>query len=279
MCNSRGEKTADGQFVGKILLKAEDESEEAAALLDDEGAVAFNFPSGAKSIKHIKALLTKRFHYTKRDKQTWCCQYILPVGLILAGLSLLQFPLSGFFPYLELSTAQYNSPNYMAVTSELDACLGPYVPSKQATWLNVSDTSTGGGNDRYNNFNNYSDFSDYLLDNAQNNQQSRYGAYYQQPKTATPYPDQAFDFTIFTNITATHGLPTFFNLLTASMMRFTTKDESTTIATGFQAFDPTYSEQQFITSINGISASIVICAAFAFIPASFAGKDSRLWSF
>eukprot|EP00457_Paulinella_chromatophora_P000227 gb/GEZN01000227.1/.p1 GENE.gb/GEZN01000227.1/~~gb/GEZN01000227.1/.p1 ORF type:complete len:1777 (-),score=227.45 gb/GEZN01000227.1/:107-5437(-) len=214
--------------------------------------------------RHVRALLSKRFHHTKRDKQAWCCQYLLPFLLITLGLGILQFPLSGFFPYIELSTSQYNSPNYVAVAPAFEEALGSGFPQSSQAVLETAYNRDGSQIRSLHNF------STYLLDNANNNKQSRYGAYYQATDTAKCPLEEGCSFSVFTNLSAVHGLPTFLNLVDASMLRVITADPEATIRVGFKAFEPTYTESQAIEAVNGIFASIVISLAFSFIPASFA---------
>eukprot|EP00808_Paulinella_micropora_P009160 g5382.t1 len=214
--------------------------------------------------RHVTALLVKRFHYTKRDKQALCCQYLLPVLLMTIGLAILQFPLSGFFPYLSLCTEQYNTPNPVAASPELIEELGQALEGAGSNVLleaarnNDSSAITTA-----------QQFSSYLLAHADDDKQSRYGAFWQDP--ARPlYPAASASITLFTNISAMHGLPTFLNALHAALLRQASDNPKAAISVGVQAFEPTYSERQTIEAVNGIFASIVISLSFAFIPASFA---------
>ena len=58
----------------------------------------------------IKALITKRFHIYKRDRCGLCCELIVPVILVLFGLSLLQIPFLKDSAAFNLDTSAYPSP-------------------------------------------------------------------------------------------------------------------------------------------------------------------------
>jgi hypothetical protein len=61
--------------------------------------------------RHFYALLIKRWNITKRDKKAFCCQFLVPIILLIFGLGLLRIPPNFDFPNLRLTTTVYNQPN------------------------------------------------------------------------------------------------------------------------------------------------------------------------
>src|SRR5690606_26903358 len=52
---------------------------------------------------HFRALLAKRWHIQKRDKKALCCQFLVPLILLVLGLGILRIPPNFNFPTLELN--------------------------------------------------------------------------------------------------------------------------------------------------------------------------------
>lgn len=67
----------------------------------------------------IIALLTKRFHIYKRDKCGLCCEIVVPVVLVLVGLSLLQIPFLKDSPAFTLDTSAYPSPQRLLFNNDI----------------------------------------------------------------------------------------------------------------------------------------------------------------
>eukprot|EP00457_Paulinella_chromatophora_P000191 gb/GEZN01000191.1/.p1 GENE.gb/GEZN01000191.1/~~gb/GEZN01000191.1/.p1 ORF type:complete len:1907 (-),score=328.53 gb/GEZN01000191.1/:145-5865(-) len=210
------------------------------------------------SCSHLHALTMKRFHHTKRDKKAWCCVFFLPLSLLVMGLSVLRFPVTGLFPYMQYDLAQFGSPVLIEATSDLAEFLQRLNSQQEVVFSEAQDD-----------FDSQEEFAEYLLANRFSSAQSCYGAFYQD-QNIPEYPDDGFEVSLLTNHTAVHALPIFQNLLNQALLRYTLQDESASISVGFQAFDPTYSEAKGVEAVNGIFASVIISLSFSFIPASFA---------
>lgn len=107
-------------------------------------------------------------------------------------------------------------------------------------------------------------FSEELLESRDFRWQSRYGAlFFEHSYSAANITLKA----IFTNISATYGIPTFLNLGHNIVARAALN--GTSITTEIHPFSWTVREKLFVQNINGIFASIVIGIAYSFIPASY----------
>eukprot|EP00808_Paulinella_micropora_P004266 g38508.t1 len=247
MPQPRGARSPFSQSILGELLKTEPTQEGAAVDLS--------------TLRHLQALVKKRFDHTKRDKKAWLCVYLLPLVLITLGMGFLKFPLTGLFPYLELSTAQYNSPLYVPCSSDVSELLAGgvdenFVLSPLLDEDNREIQSLQG-------------FSERLLSTMTTYETSRYGAFFQYPN-GVKYPKDGFELYIYSNITAPHALPSYLNVAHTALLRKTTGNQQAKITAGTRAFDPTYSEAQGVQAVNGAFASVIISLAFSFIPASFA---------
>lgn len=204
---------------------------------------------------HFFALMRKRFNVTKRDKKAACCQILVPLILLSLGLGLLRIPPDYDFAALELSPSQFNQPDYVPVNSDF---INPalILPQNGAVFERDHFAQIG---DPYN-------FSLELLNNRPY-EQSRYGALF--GVTSTSQLD-ALQYTIFNNMTALHGLPTWMNVAHNSLLQNLTADPTAKIDADVHPFSWTHRQKSAIQSLNGIFASIIISFGFSFIPASFA---------
>jgi ATP-binding cassette subfamily A (ABC1) protein 3 len=218
---------------------------------------------------HFMALLAKRWHIQKRDKKALCCQFLVPLILLALGMGLLRIPPNLDFPTLEFQTgvgSAYNQPNRMAFNYGLDQALWGGVKESEGMMemLSAGGLGTGAG-DLYN-------FSYSLLVNRTQYEQSRYGAFFGTQLDQRPYGEEkgAWEFTVLTNASATHGMPTWANLGHQALLRNLTGNSSASITGNIHPFSWTHRQKLAIQSLNGVFASIVISLAFTFIPASFA---------
>jgi ATP-binding cassette subfamily A (ABC1) protein 3 len=120
-----------------------------------------------------------------------------------------------------------------------------------------------GPNDLYN-------FSIALLNNRTQFKQSRYGALFGTSLNSTQYHENVWEFSVLTNVSAVHGLPTWANLGNQALLRHYSTDPTAKLDAKVHPFSWTPRQRTAIQSINGVVASIVISLAFTFIPASFA---------
>lgn len=89
-------------------------------------------PHHASFGRHVYALLAKRWNIQKRDKKAGCCQYLLPIILVAAGLGLLRIPPDFNFPTATLDATKYNQPDYLPVNSLVDAAFLTGIASREA---------------------------------------------------------------------------------------------------------------------------------------------------
>ena len=216
---------------------------------------------------HFQALLAKRYHIQKRDKKAMCCQFLVPLILLVLGLGILRIPPNFDFPSLTLATGDwdvYNYPNRIGynpgLAGEVVNNILPSEGTSEMFWQGGSGQAYG---DLYN-------FSLVLLNNRTQFQESRYGAFFGTAMNASQFGEDAFELSVMTNISAPHGLPTWANLGNQALLRAATGDQTSAITGIIHPFSWTPRQRTAIQSINGVVASIVISLAFTFIPASFA---------
>lgn len=266
-------KVAEEQRPGS---KEEHEAEQRALALAAAGPSAVGDHRSALSVdasqqrsswcRHFQSLLAKRYHIQKRDKKALCCQFLVPLILLCLGLGILRIPPNFDFPTVELSPGSkaYNVPNRIAYNAGLDRAVWGSVAPAEGSMESFAEGGDGTGeHDLY-------DFSMALLNNRTQYEQSRYGAFFGAPLDRVQYNESAWELSVMTNISATHGLPTWANLAQQALLRAATADNTSSIRAQIHPFAWTPRQRTAIQSINGVVASIVISLAFTFIPASFA---------
>jgi ATP-binding cassette subfamily A (ABC1) protein 3 len=221
-------------------------------------------PQHSYFTRHFFALLKKRWNITKRDKKAALCQLVIPIILLSLGLGLLRIPPNFDFPNLQLSIDGYNQPLSVPINTPLKPLFTHF--NSQDAYIQVFNESEK------------SSYAAALLNSRESTEQgtSRYGAYYFESFDMSSYGLNAslssplLRYSIFTNISAPHAMPTFLNLGNNLILQNITEDLTATIATTIHPFSFTKNQRSAIENINGIFASIVISFGFSFIPASFA---------
>jgi ATP-binding cassette subfamily A (ABC1) protein 3 len=216
---------------------------------------------------HFQALLAKRWHIQKRDKKALCCQFLVPIILLSLGMGLLRIPPNFDFPAVKLVTgvdSPYNIPDRIPYNAGLDSAIWGSVHADEGTMERFMDGGLGTGvNDLYN-------FSAALLSNRSQYAESRYGAFFGTELSGTQHGESFWEFSVLTNASAVHGMPTWATLGHQALLRNFTGDSKASISANIHPFAWTHRQKEAIQSLNGIFASIVISLAFTFIPASFA---------
>lgn len=239
-----------------------------------------NALAGPSTSRHFRALLAKRWHNAKRDRKAQCCQFITPVCVLLFGLIMINsFPFPQQEPDLVLSFSHLNQPlvvpsnalwqGEIMNVSRLDGI--PY--TEVEAWQQ--------------DFNSLSEFSEELLNTRTGLQkQSRYGAVclanfsYTTPDLLEEIMDVingngfgglsavlTFPYNVYVNMTARHGMPMYFNLVTNSILK--QHDPHSLISMSVCRMPTTHDEQVIINSFIGLSTSISLALGMAFIPAAY----------
>lgn len=210
--------------------------------------------------RHVRALLEKRWHNTKRDKKVWTWQFLYPVLIIILALGVLTRGITSSFPSVVLTTEQYNTPNYVPFNSN-NQTNNPDFPIQYLTSSIIK-----GNNNRLpivqQTINTQQDMSDWLLANYFSLKESKYGSYFFQN-----YSSNFLGMTLFVNTTSTHAVPIFYNLLSNMYLQKYSADTSASITLTLDPFPRTADQVALRSAVNAIFISI----AFALIPASYAG--------
>jgi len=241
------------------VAEAEQSEEKAKELAGEQGeALLAGHASQSYFSRHFKALIAKRYNITKRDKKAGCCQIITPILLLSLGFYLLHIPPDANFPDFAMDLHPYNVPNFIAanqyLSPEIQKGLSSLYPDKNVLTLQrLSNATTP------------IDFSHDLLAYRLLNKEARYGALFQDEKWA-----HSQHYTVFSNITATHGLPTWQNIANSALLRELSGNANASIAVNSHPLPWTKREKQAIENFNGAFAAIIISLAFSFIPSSYA---------
>eukprot|EP01083_Nonionella_stella_P139348 424928_1 len=251
--------------------------------LHDSSEFEMNGTEDISFWRHFRALLIKRFHVAKRDRQTVLFQLVLPLVLLIAGClacslaSGVNYP-PVTFDYVEL----YNTPLPVPIAST-DPALGlqfkSFLKSKTLRPLHVPSRENG------------KDFAGYLLD-LQRSYDSMYGAFFLGepfddgkhhmalpvldhmkntfddakralfPNLSLPVPQM--DIIMF-NTTARDSLPLYFNMYHTAIGRIRSKNKTFSIKV---VSSPLPFDAEVLDAEESL-IGVVIGIGFAFIPANF----------
>lgn len=209
---------------------------------------------GSKVGGDLKALLRKRIDIQKRDRKALCCQYLLPLILLAVGLGLLRIPPNPSFPVIDLSdTGAYASSGGAALVPVNPTSLShAYEDNLPSFGLKLVESPAS---DPF-------QFTNQILDSV-DEYPARYGAL---TGDLSKGPDALG---VFGNGTAPHGVPTFYHLATASLLK-NLSNGGTRLVAHVQPLDLTWRQRALVSDVNGIFTAIVVAFGFSFIPASYA---------
>eukprot|EP00743_Colponemidia_sp_Colp-15_P004647 GILK01005008.1.p1 GENE.GILK01005008.1~~GILK01005008.1.p1 ORF type:complete len:2608 (-),score=498.63 GILK01005008.1:139-7962(-) len=226
--------------------------------VDKDYSVA-NHDPGNMFFKHMRALVKKRYIYSKRDWKALFYELIIPVIVLIAGLGLLKNLASQSRPSLTFGLTNYNPglqnllpyDNTIAVSNSIVGSIPSTVGLIQPIDMSSNHTL------EY--------LAQWLLDSHLANKASRYGAYMFNEAASSP---STLNVTIAHNTTGYHSLPTFLNIITDSYLKYKTGDSSASIRTSSMPWPRTNFEQQVSQSFSAFAAATIIMIAYCFIPAA-----------
>lgn len=159
---------------------------------------------------------------------------IVPLLLLGIGMGILRVPPNYNFPDISLSTEQqFAQPLFIPYNQEMPIGIVENVRSEDGIMevLDVDTRYTDGNTPFYH-------YALEILNNASDHETSQYGGYYFNA-TASYFPDIPFllpMMTVLSNISAAHGLPTFLNILSSSVLRNFTNDTTANIDVAVHPF-------------------------------------------
>lgn len=251
---------------------------------DDDGIDKYMF------YKHFKAQLYKRIIYGGRDKNLLICQLILPVLIVILGLSLLLLKPSLEEPNLLLDSSKYNTDlnkkysNF--VPFNIDYSMGNDDNISNSLLNDMMDRFNGDINDGIDGisvgiFNGNMDMfdncaqgatplynmSNYLLQDQYNNEKgsSRYGAI--TLSSLTNLSNLVYN--VMVNLSANHGVGIYVNELHNSYLQAATGFLTARIKINNHPLPPTYNEQHIDATISSFVVALFCMIAFCFIPSNF----------
>ena len=232
---------------------------------------------------HFSAMFLKRFNYAKRDRKAICCNTLLPVILLVLGLTLLKiFPMKEE-PALLLSIEQYSQQEtFVPFNSSVNSLDGQrfasslfahdtagvtFVDAEIPVGMNNSCPMSSGSD--ITDGSNIRGLSEWLLKHAHDNKTSLFGAIQIDNGTSMGSPVQV---TILANSTSYHGAGIFLNLVNSLLLNSLNGSSATkaSISTSSQPFAFTARFEALLSSFTAVSAAIIIMIAFSFVPAAVA---------
>jgi hypothetical protein len=122
--------TPKSEQQGDVAVNVQEESLNKTTKLDASSLAAF--AEQQTFSRHFVALMAKRWHFSKRDERAICCSYVIPLLILVLGLSLLQLPSSFQYPPITMGKSFpsfYNSPLRVPYNSYIGDGAGNVVPS------------------------------------------------------------------------------------------------------------------------------------------------------
>ena len=227
---------------------------------DEDTTVAFS--------THLKALLLKRVHSSKRDRKVWLWQVVYPSLILIMGVGLLKLASTLVYNNTDLSTSQYNTPLYIPTNplanDQLQSVFGQdqrvgvaaVRPLGNAILESGCVFSNTAVDSSYN-------MSRYLLCTWKAYEQTKYGAYL----TGTAGASASQKHTIFVNTTGVYSGPIFLNLYNEARARNLTSNNGFQLRASISPWPQTKEQAVLSSSLTSLVAAI----AFAFIPAAIIG--------
>ena len=235
-------------------------------------------------LTHFYALVTKRALYARRDKKFLICQVILPLVVVIIGLSLLLLKPDFNQPDLVLSPSHYNTDfdneqqNFVPFGSEasdygisvammrqfrgssVDGVEGSAVPLTPSEVDNFMGCAQGASV--------LNDMSQFLI-NTQNQYNeggsARYGAI--SVSNLTDWNNLFYN--VMVNGSAVHGVGIYINLVHQSFFQVLTNNSQAKITVHNYPLPQTYKQQNEEASISAFIVALFSMIAFCFIPVSF----------
>jgi ATP-binding cassette subfamily A (ABC1) protein 3 len=242
--------------------------------------------------KHFKAQLNKRIIYGGRDKNLLICQLILPVLIVILGLSLLLLKPSLQQPNLLLDASKYNTDlnkkysNFVpfhidySMGSSIDNDVSNSLLNDMMTRFNGDATDgidgisvgiTNGDIDMFHDCTQGAaplyNMSNYLLQDQESSEKgsTRYGAV--TLSSLTNLSNLVYN--VMVNASSNHGVGIYVNELHNSYLQATIGILTANIKINNHPLPPTYNEEHIDSTISAFVVSLFCMIAFCFIPSNF----------
>ena len=250
-------------------------------------------------MRHLYAMLHKRYIYFKRDYKAWVWQFALPMISITIGLCLVKFSLrAGETTNLNTMTHTVYNPDLvsdrlpipisqvcytdpLATDFQVQVCRGSGQGLQEevgycsdadfSQWDDISNSLERMNTDPYilggDDMTPYDDayaLSSDLLESRGLHKASQYGAY-----MLLEASESLVSFILYKNYTAPTVVPVYVNLMHGALLK-TYGDEDATLTTHFQRFPKTVAEQDTAQTIDALLTINFFMIAYGFIPPGFA---------
>lgn len=207
--------------------------------------------------RHFKALLLKRWNYSKRDYKALVYQVLIPIVILIFSLTIFQFSTEQEQTELPFSASVYNDPQRLAVNSDNGGQIDNMFDLMDGFQSQQVEFAVDGDNDLL-------EMQQWLLDHRNDNADSRYGALYISDPSMS-----SVNATVLYNTTAYHSLPVYVNQAFNALFKYAHGAEAY-IRTTFIPLPFLTAFEEAVNAINSFLTAILICVAFCFIPASYA---------
>lgn len=234
---------------------------------------------------HLLAFLNKRYVNGKRDYKMMICQLVLPVLLLIVGLSLLLLVGNFAQPDLILSSDVYNPTfpmeyrNFVPFTISKDNFQCTNISQHIFSYfdnekLNAKAVDTGSSDYTTDSFEGCSVgaeplrlTSNYLINNQPRNEHgsSRYGAITMSSLTNM----ENLVYNVMVNESAIHGVGVYVNLVHSAYLKLKSGISTAKITTHNYPLPPTYEQSRESTGASAFIACLFLATALCFIPGSY----------
>ncbi len=273
---SYGEEVNEGQEANGDYNQLSGDPEEQCKEIEASQRVTIS--ERAKFWIQFRALFKKRLQYARRDRKSLCCNTLVPILLLVLGLTLLKaFPAKDA-PALELTIGQFEQAvNFVPFNAsqtventdffhpkQIDGPVQPVDAQISRDYVNNSCALDPIESDIWDG-NNLHALSDWVLHHRTDNGTTIYGAV----QFSRVEWDRGIEYTILANSSSKHGPGLFLNLVNDALAREAGLTTSL-IRVSNHPFPFTANFMNIFNSLSSIDASMSIVIAFSFVPASVA---------
>ena len=240
---------------------------------------------------HFSALLTKRAIYAKRDRRMIFCQLVLPVLLVILGVTILLIKPNLNQPNLTLSGGKYNPDlsaefrNFVPFSVDGSTDVDSFPMQMMARFNGNADegvygtavpVSDLGGGDSFGGCAQgatvLNEVSEYILKSIDSEEvknergSSRYGAVTIAANTNA----SNLNYNILLNGSAVHGVGTYVNLVHQAYLQVVSGIPDAKITVHNYPLPETYKQKNNAATADAFVVALFAMIAFCFVPASFA---------
>jgi hypothetical protein len=187
-----------------------------------------------------------------------CCFVQIPVLIVLIGLSFFRIPIAQLDQQYPLTTSdQYPGPLPTPIPPQLSGLWTGQSAAQPQLHVDY-EVMTGAVGDT-------TGMSTAVLAARLSNKYASYGGFF-QPSGAR----DLYNVTVYANMTATHGLPTFANIAFNALLRNVTGSSAAVVRATLHPLQFTQSEIASLNRVNGLTTALIVAIAMCFVPSSIA---------